>query len=1336
MNKTHRVVWNRSRAAFIVAHEFAASSGKPSTKSTAIAQGVAAAALFLAVGHASAQTVFLGSGQSVTNTGTITGTSGYPGIALGPGTTAGAITNSGLIQGSPTSGDDDQLDGVFVSGTLAGGITNSPTGAITGAQNGIAVMTGGSVSGVVNSGSINGGQDGIVVSASSITGTITNSGSIVGGSAGIAVQAGGTVSSIVNTGYIHGGSSGVSVNGVGASVSSIVNTGTLATISAGSNGIFVGNSASVSSIANSGTITAGLYGIHLNNGTITGGITNSGLISGTDNSGIYLDGSNVGTLSNLLGGAITGSNAGINVSGSTLGQLLNAGMISGAFGVELTTSTLTGGLTNSGHIMSTGSISGSGFVSSQSVISGGIKNLAGGVISGASGISLHTTRLDTLSNAGTITGNFSGVGVSGGEISGLGSAPAISNSGQITAAFVGILIEGATITGGIVNSGLISGTTYGGILFNTTSFTGGITNLAGGVISGASGIAAYTSSLDFITNAAGATITGIGGSGGLRSGILLSGATLSGGISNAGVIQGLQFGVSLESDARIAGQIINQGTISGAIFGVAVLSGSTLVGGLTNSGLISGVGAAGVFVSGGKVIGAISNLSGGTITGSEGIEVYNGTVGSITNAAGARIIATATNGIDLSGSSTVTGAINNAGTITAPVAGISMTTAAVVGAGITNSGVITGGTNAILVSQGAKVVGNLVNTAGGVLDPVVAAAVLLNDGTVTGQIINAGKITSSAIGIDLTNNGTVVGGLVNSGVISGGQYAVYTDATSSIGPISISGKTASIVGDVYAPASAVTVTSGSSFTGTNAFNVASFTVAPGATLMMGTMGSTAMDPAGIKATQGVINAGTLGVGLHSANITGSYTQETGGTFSMSAQSISNYGQLTVNGAVSLPSAARIFVNVAAMSVLPNKGTLVGVISGTSLAASTFDVTDNSALFAFKGQIDGNGVDLVIAKNALILPDVIANHNTAAIGAATVLDQIIETSGTSGVFGNAINAFARLQTSQQVSNAASETLPLLSGDSDVAVLGTLHDIDHIVQSRTGNYGLSSGDPYLLSDRGAWVKPFGSWANQSDQNSAPGFNAQIAGVALGADGAWSPQGRVGLAFAYASTGVQGTGAQTPDSNHIDLYQFIGYGSYALDGQTEVNWQLDGGMNNNSGSRSISLVSAIARSAYYSNTAHAGVGIGRSMAFSEDTVITPSVRVDYTWIHDEAYSESGAGPLDLHVQSASLEQLLTSVNAKVTRRISDTVTFYGNLGAGYDSLARGTQVTAAFAGAPGLAFLTPGVGTKPWTGFGGFGLLFTPQGGPEISVGYDVEDRSGFIEQSVSAKLRWAF
>lgn len=1405
MNKTHRVIWNRSRCAFIVAHECASSSGKPSTKRTAIAQGVAAAALYIAAGHASAQTVFMGSGQSVDNTTVITGTSGYPGVALGPGTTAGAITNSGLIQGSPTSGDDDQLDGIYVSGTLAGGITNSPTGAITGGQNGIAVLTAGSVTGVVNAGSINGGQYGIVVSASSMTGTITNSGSITGNNAGVSVQTNGTVVSIVNSGYIHGGSSGVSVNGPGASVSSIVNNGSLSMISGGSNGIFVGNGGSVGSINNAGTITSGAFGIHLINGTITLGITNGGLISGSDNTGIDLQNSTIGALSNLLGANITGSSAGLNAfgssigqllnagtisgmngivlsvstvaggitnsglisgvnssgisllastigtlsnvlggnitgglvglnaSGSSLGPLLNAGMISGGYGMTLVNSTITGGLTNSGHISGTLY---SGLTSTQSTITGGIRNLAGGVISGASGISLINTHLDTLLNAGTITGiSQDGVAIFGTTITGIGSTPAISNSGNISAPLAGLFFDNATITGGVVNSGILSGATYAGIILAGTSLTGGITNLAGGVISGASGIAVFDGSIDFITNAAGATLTGIGGPFGGKSGILMSSATMLGGITNAGVIQGVNYGIVIESGTTIAGHIVNQGTITGSRVGVSIGSGSTLVGGLTNSGLIAGATAVGV-TSVATVVGAISNLSGGTLSGAEGIYLYQGTVGSITNAAGAKIIATGTNGIDLSGSSTITGAINNAGTITAAAAGISMTTTAVVGGGITNSGVITGGINAILVSQGSEVVGDIVNAAGGVLDPVTAAAVALNNGTVTGQLINAGTITSSAIGIDLTNHGTIASGLVNTGLISGGQYAVYVDATSSLGPISISGKTASFVGDVYAPQSPVTVTAGSTFAGTNAFDVAAFTIDPTAKLIMGAMASTATNPAGITTTQGVSNAGTLGVGLNTAHITGSYTQQPGGTFSMGAKSIAQYGQLAVAGAVSLPSAANIFVNVSDTSVLPNKGTLVGVISGTSLTASTFDVTDNSALFAFKGQIDGNGVDLVISENALILPDVIANHNTAAVGAANVLDEIIETSGTTGAFGSVIDAFARLKTSQQVSSAASETLPLLSGDSAIAVLGTLYDVDHIVQSRTGNYGLSSGDPYMLSDRGVWVKPFGSWANQSDQNGAPGFNAQIAGVALGADGAWSPQGRVGLAFAYASTGVQGSGAQSPNSNHIDLYQFIGYGSYALDARTEVNWQLDGGMNNNTGSRSIALVGDTARSGYDSNTAHAGVGIGRSLPLSDDTVITPSLRVDYTWIHDDAYAEGGAGPLDLHVQAASLEQLLTSANAKITQRVSDTAMLYGNLGVGYDSLARGTQITAAFAGAPGLSFSTPGVGTRPWTGLGGLGFVYTPKGGPEITVGYDIAERSGFSEQSVSAKLRWAF
>ena len=313
--------------------------------------------------------------------------------------------------------------------------------------------------------------------------------------------------------------------------------------------------------------------------------------------------------------------------------------------------------------------------------------------------------------------------------------------------------------------------------------------------------------------------------------------------------------------------------------------------------------------------------------------------------------------------------------------------------------------------------------------------------------------------------------------------------------------------------------------------------------------------------------------------------------------------------------------------------------------------------AFKGLVDGNNVDLVTSFNALVLPDVLANKNANAVGAATVLDQIILSSGGGNTtFDGIINDIAKLQTTRQVSNAASQTLPVLSGDVTVATYAAMSQMNQVVQSRVaGNYGMSAGSPYTL-DQNAWVKPFGSWANAGNQNGAPGFTSNVEGVALGGDAAISNAARVGLAFAYGNVDVSGNASSAPNNDRINMYQLMGYGSYAIDPQTEVNAQIDGGINSNDGHRNIEFAGTTATSSFNSSDAHIGIGIARSLPLSDATVFTPEVRVDYTWISTDDYSEGGAGPLSLNTKSTSFESLLTSINGKLTQKFNDNLTLSG--------------------------------------------------------------------------------
>ncbi|MDC7699402.1 autotransporter family protein [Vogesella indigofera] len=413
------------------------------------------------------------------------------------------------------------------------------------------------------------------------------------------------------------------------------------------------------------------------------------------------------------------------------------------------------------------------------------------------------------------------------------------------------------------------------------------------------------------------------------------------------------------------------------------------------------------------------------------------------------------------------------------------------------------------------------------------------------------------------------------------------------------------------------------------------------------------------------------------------------------------------------------------------GTVISVLDVNFLQTAFLDnnsypglsdfVKNLIAYLAQQGEIaNGGGVRVLVASTN-------ANNNPA-LGAAAVIDA---NANLLALFTN-----ANLSGDQQISAAASQTLPLLTGGSMAAAGNALSGINKVIQARIeSNRGLSSGDGFF-GDKYVWVKPFGSWADQDDQNGVSGFESTTTGVAFGVDSAVNDKLRLGTAMAYAKADVDSNSNVAKQSADVDVFQLVGYGSYSLGNNSEVNFQVDVGQNSNKGRRSIAFTNSTATSEYTSYTAHAGAGLGRTYQLSATTSITPSIRADYTWIKDKAYQESGAGLLNLNVGSRDSEELVLGLDGKISHQLSDNTSLSANLGVGYDTMAKRSSITATFAGAPGAAFTTYGLDAEPWSARAGVGLTHTTANGTEITLRYDAEHREAFLNQTASLKARWAF
>ena len=322
-----------------------------------------------------------------------------------------------------------------------------------------------------------------------------------------------------------------------------------------------------------------------------------------------------GTISNSMSpGSGTSTGVGINIKSSSLSNgLSNSGTIISSlnFGVNIKSSSISNGISNSGTIISTNS-TGISIISSS--LSNGFSN-SGTISTYSYGLKItHSPITGGISNSGTISSiNQTGILITAtSTVSG-----GISNSGTIEVGsnsnVDGIVIDAhSKIEGDVINSGRITVNDGADILLRAAStitastITGSITNSGTITSTFGSGIAVNVSKIqDGISN------TGVISAGSV--GVTVNHeSTVQEDISNTGKISSAQKGLSIFSAATIFGSITNSGTISGGQSGIRIASTASVVSGISNTGTISG-GQTGILITANSTVGAISNR--GTIQG-------------------------------------------------------------------------------------------------------------------------------------------------------------------------------------------------------------------------------------------------------------------------------------------------------------------------------------------------------------------------------------------------------------------------------------------------------------------------------------------------------------------------------------------------------------------------------------------------------------------------------------------------------------------------------------------------------------------------------------------------
>lgn len=687
---------------------------------------------------------------------------------------------------------------------------------------------------------------------------------------------------------------------------------------------------------------------------------------------------------------------------------------------------------------------------------------------------------------------------------------------------------------------------------------------------------------------------------------------------------------------------------------------------------------------------------------------------------------------------------------------------------ITGTGSITGdGTPAnVGVRVGAGQSGVRITNAGDIVGEPSDG--LWNQGSID-QVSNSGRIaggSESALGV--YNPGTI-DVLDNSGVIepgTGQTLAIQSPGTlntlnnsgeilggieTSNTTINLSGSSARITGAVTNTGGTVNVRTGATFSTENTISTGRLVIESGARLDVGASGH------GLTVTDlsadAMLNAGTLSVAEGvTANVTGNYTQS--GTLRVGASSSSSYGRLNVTGDATLTSTARFDVDVNSSQTLAAGDTLSGVLSVSGAltnSAPANNVSDNSALFNFRSATNGNQVDLqVLAAGADspsqpdsapvpgstspgqgIIPATVQAGLVNGVPAAQVLDGYIRGGRTGTDWDAVVTALGQLPDDASVARAVGQAMPSLHGNASRALLAHASSTGAALVEQLAWSGVGSGDG--TPGTGLWVKPMSTWVEQDRYRQISGYRVRSQGLVGGYQTSFGPGSTVGFGLAYLDGRMEGRDFAMGQRSDLESVQLLGYGTYDLSGW-RLQWQADATRSSVRSQRWLGFIGRSAQASYRGNTWHIGLSFGRPMDMS-GTTVTPSVGLDWRRTRSGAYTETGAGALNLRVAAQTAEELIVKLGVQARHPMGTRTHLLAMAAVGYD-LASGRDTTSAQFTGGGVVFATQGLARRRVVAELGLGVTHRASDAMELSMRYDLMVREGMTDQGASLRLDWHF
>jgi len=502
---------------------------------------------------------------------------------------------------------------------------------------------------------------------------------------------------------------------------------------------------------------------------------------------------------------------------------------------------------------------------------------------------------------------------------------------------------------------------------------------------------------------------------------------------------------------------------------------------------------------------------------------------------------------------------------------------------------------------------------------------------------------------------------------------------------------------------------------------------------------------------GVLDLGTYTLSGATTNNKSDLVTVAGSTIktTLISDAANSSGKMTVDGTNTvIATGTNVVVNAPSNLTITDgrQFKIVGATSGSGVGTVT--ITDNSAVLNFTQVADTT--NLIIQANRAAGGYVASaglTTSSTAYASSTVLDTVAAAGTATGdmlTVINTLNAYDATQLNAALRKAApvansSVWLPVfetvsasvglsenrlasLRGDTSLAASGT-------------TTGLAAGD--AAKDSAFWLKGLGNWGSQGAKDGFDGYKTRTYGIGLGADTRLPSDWTVGLGFTYGNTDIDQQDFRTGDSTKIRSGQLTGYagrefGASYLDVMLSyANLQFD-----------TSRATALARKAtgsFGGDAWTAKVGGGYRIGLGGASTLIPMASLQTTILTQKAYTETGAGALNMSVNGTTTTRTQSSLGARLVND-SRTATggdlkLEGRLAWLHDFNDNRIDSTGTFTGG-GASFTTNGqkIAQDGWN-LGG-GATYAYAKGTTASLQYDHEGRSGYSSDSVQIVGRWAF